>query len=203
MDAGPAWEGEGGVLARLWHTTWQIMLHPVRTLSAPAREGLKWPLSYGLILGTLASVSHLFWSRALGWSELSSTLAVVMMLLVPVQVLLSLFLTAGVIHAMLFILGGAKQGYRATFRALAYTQAAGVWLLIPVLGIALALVWGLVISTGAVAAAHGIGKGRAFTAFMLPVFIGLVLLALLAMALGIGALMGVLSGGKSGLIPGL
>jgi hypothetical protein len=104
---------------------------------------------------------------------------------------------------MLFVLGGAKRGFRATFRALAYTQAAGVWMLVPMLGIPLALVWGLVISTGAVAASHGIGKGRAFSAFMLPLVLGLVVLGLLAMALGIGALMGMLGGGRSGgLIPG-
>jgi hypothetical protein len=126
------------------------------------------------------------------------------MILAPLQVLVSLYVAAGVIHAMLFILGGAKQGYRVTFRALAYAQAAGVWLLVPALGIPLALLLGLVISTGALSAAHGIGKGRAFSAFLLPLVLSLVVGGLLGMAVGIEALMVMLGYGRDGgLIPGL
>ncbi len=194
--AGPAWEGEGGLPSRLWHTTWQVMLHPVRTLTPPGPSGLKWPLSYGLILGTLATASQLFWSRRLGMTEASSTFTMVMLILSPLQVLVSLYLTAAIIHAALFILGGAKRGYAATFRALAYTQAAGLWMLVPILGLALALVWGVVISAGGLAAVHGIGKGRALAALLLPLFLGLLLLLLVGLVVGIGVLAAMLGAGQ-------
>lgn len=170
----PAWEGEGGFLARLWRTTMQMMLHPVKSLSGPARSGLGWSLSYGLIVGSLGAAGQVFWSQALGGGHLSTTAAVLQLIFTPLLILIGLYLGAGLVHFMLFIVGGAKHGFRATFRALAYSYAPGVWYLVPVVGLWLGGVWTVVVMVASLATSHGVGKGRVVFALIFPlIFLGL------------------------------
>lgn len=196
---GPAWEGEAGFPGRLWRTTWQVMGHPAQTLAGPGRPGLGWPLGYGLVLGTFSSALTLMWGLLLGESTLSSRGALWLLFLAPLITLAGLFIKAGVLHAMLFILGGAKNGFRATFRVNAYGEAAGVLALLPAVGTAAVLIWNLVILTAGLAAAHGIGKGRAFCAILLPALVMLFLAMLAVGLLGLAALLALVGElGKSG-----
>lgn len=186
----PAWEGEGGFLARLWRTTMEMMLHPVRSLSGPARPGLAWPLSYGLIVGSLGSAGQVFWSQALDSERLSTLAAVLQLIFTPLLLLMGMFVMAGLIHFMLFIVGGAKRGFRATFRALAYSNAPAVWYLVPLVGIWVGIVWGLVVMVASLATSHGIGKGRAVFALVFPLlFLGLMFSGFILL-FGLGFLIG-------------
>ncbi len=170
----PAWEAEGGLLSRLWHTTMQMMLHPVKSLSGPARPGLSWSLSYGLIVGSLGTAGQVFWTQALGGGHASTLAAVLQLIFTPLLILVGLFLGAGLVHFMLFIVGGAKQGFRATFRALAYSYAPSVWYLVPVVGLWLGGVWAVVVMVASLATSHGVGKGRVVFALIFPlIFLGL------------------------------
>jgi len=191
----PAWEGEGGLLARLWRTTMQMMLHPVRSLSGPARLGLAWPLSYGLIVGSLGSAGQVFWSQALDSERLSTLAAVLQLIFTPLLLLIGMFVMAGLIHGMLFIVGGAKQGFRATFRALAYSSAPGVWHLVPLVGIWVGIVWGLVVTVASLATCHGIGKGRAVFALVFPLFLLALMVSGFILLFGLGFLLGSGAGG--------
>ena len=196
----PAWEGATGLFHRLWRTTWQMLGHPGRTLRAPSsRGGLSWPLSYGLVLGTFSTAVTLLWGQVMANSPLSTRAALWMLFLAPLLTLCEMFVTSAVVHAMLFILGGNRQGFGATFRANAYAEAAGLLAILPTVGTPAVLIWHLVILTAGLAAVHGIGKGRAFAAIILPPLL-LVMLAMLAgLVLGVTALMGVLGEiGKSG-----
>lgn len=186
----PAWEDEGGFLARLWRTTMQMMLHPVRSLSGPARPGLAWPLSYGLIVGSLGSAAQVFWDQALGAGHLSTLAAVLQLVFLPLTVLIGLLVGAGLIHFMLFIVGGAKRGYRATFRALAYSSAPGVWHLAPVAGLWVGVIWSLVVMVASLATCHGIGKGRAVFALAFPLLFLALLFGGLILFFGLGFLAG-------------
>ncbi|MBI5523033.1 MAG: YIP1 family protein [Desulfarculus sp.] len=198
-EQGPAWEGDEGLLKRLWRSTWQVMGHPGKTLAGPGRPGLSWPLGYGLVLGTLSSALTLLWGLVLGESTLSSRGALWLLFLAPLITLAGLFIKAGVLHAMLFILGGAKNGFKATFRVNAYGEAAGVLALLPAVGTAAVIVWNLVILTAGLAAAHGIGKGRAFMAILLPALLVLLLALLAVTLLGLTALMALVGElGKAG-----
>ncbi|MBI4800813.1 MAG: YIP1 family protein [Desulfarculus sp.] len=196
---GPAWEGEGGLLKRLWRSTWQVMGHPGRVLAGPGRPELSWCLSYGLVVGTFSSALTLMWGLVLGESTLSTRGALWLLFLAPLITLAGLFIKAGVLHAMLFILGGAKHGFKATFRVNAYGEAAGILALLPAVGTAAVIVWNLVILTAGLAAAHGIGKGRAFCAMLLPLLLVLLLVLLAVTLLGLTALWAVLAEiGKAG-----
>ncbi|CAO0820224.1 YIP1 family protein [Desulfarculales bacterium] len=197
---GPAWEGEAGLLSRLWHTTWQMLGHPGRTLTPPpARHGMSWPLSYGLVLGTCSTAMTLLWGMLLDISPLSSKAALWLLFLAPLITLAEMFITTAVVHVMLFILGSAKQGFGATFRANAYGEAAGFLAILPYVGTPAVLIWHLVVLTAGLAATHGIGKGRAFFAIILPPLLLVVLAMLAVIALGLTALLAVVGEmGKSG-----
>lgn len=189
-EPGPPWEGEGGVFSRLLRTTGQVLFHPVRFFSAPARPGYAWALSYGLILGTLAQACNVYWGHALGREYLSFRSAILGLIFAPVLAFVTTFVTTWVVHLCLFILRGTHNGVQATFRVMAYGQATGLFMAIPYVGVPLAAVWGLVVAIGGLAAAHGTGRWRAFWAMFLPLALLCVLavvVVLIMLAVGVGA----------------
>jgi hypothetical protein len=186
----PSWEGEGGFFSRLFRTIGQVLIHPVRFFAAPARPGYAWALSFGLILGTLGQALQIYWGHHLGYQYETLHSALLSLIFAPLTVLVSMFLAAWVTHFCLWIVRGAKNGVRATFRVMAYGQATNIFLAVPYVGLAVMPVWGVVVAIGGLAGAHGIGRWRAFFAIFLPfvVLTGLAVAAAFAMlAVGIGS----------------
>ena len=186
------WEGEGGFFSRLFSTIGQVLIHPVRFFLAPARPGYAWSLSYGLILGTLGQACQVFWGHGLGYQYATLRGALLSLIFSPLLVLASMFITTWVVHLCLLILGGAKQGVRATFRVMAYGQATNIFTLLPYVGLMVMPVWGLVVGIGGLAAAHGIGRWRAFFAFILPLMLIVFLVLavfILVVVVGLGSAM--------------
>ncbi|MEW5913070.1 MAG: YIP1 family protein [Thermodesulfobacteriota bacterium] len=173
----PAWEGEGGFFARILRTCGQVLFSPARFFAASFRPGYAWALSYGLILGTFGTAMQALWSRFVASQHLVSSHAIWGLILAPLGVLVSIFLLTWILHFFLFVVGGAKKGVQATFRVMAYTEATSLFLLVPGIGMAVSFVWWLVAATAGLAAVHGIGRGRAFFAIVLPLVIILALVA--------------------------
>ncbi|MGD9125044.1 MAG: Yip1 family protein [Desulfarculaceae bacterium] len=198
----PAWEGEDGFFSRIWATIWQVLLHPVMTFSAPGKAELTWPMSFGLILGTLGGAAQAFWDRALGWETFTSGDGFWWIIVQPLKVLFSLFISSAILHFMLWILRGAHKGFSQTFRVLGYTQAASIFLLVPGLGLLLNFVWGLVVVIGGLAAAQDTTRWRVFWAMFLPFLFMLVIAILITLAVGLGLILGLLKeAGRQGLFP--
>ena len=66
------------------------------------------------------------------------------LILAPISIVFVLFIGAGLNHISLMILGGAKYGYEATFRVLAYTMGAtNLLLVIPCIPWITALIAGI------------------------------------------------------------
>ena len=185
----PAWEGEGNFIARIWRTIWQVLLHPVRTFGAPAQPGLKWALSFGVIMGTLGGAAYIFWGWLLRWDSMRTGYEFWLLIIQPLNAVVNLFILSAVFHFFLWILRGAKKGFSATFRVLGYSQATGLIFLVPWLGMPVGAAWSLVVIIGGLAAAHGISRWRAFWALFLPFLVIFTLAILLAVVLGVGALM--------------
>jgi hypothetical protein len=194
--AGPAWEDEEvPLLAGLWRTIWQVLLHPVRTFQAPMRTGMGPAFSFGLILGTLASAAQGFWSHLEGESQ-----GLWIIFLAPLLAGLSLFVNAGLLHLFLRLVGGARAGFAATFRVLAYANAGGIFYLVPSLGVAVGGLWSLVVTVAGLAASHGVSRWRPFWAWVLLLVSVAVVAFLAVMALvGIGALKALSQ--KGGVLP--
>jgi hypothetical protein len=182
----PAWETRQGAISGLWQTTWQMLLHPMCTLGAAGSSNMAWPLGYGLIMSTLGGALLIFYNQVL---EDGSDLMIGPlpdMALTPFINLAALFIISAVLHASLWLVRGARTGFKGSFRAFAYSQASNIFFLIPVVGIVINLVWWMVIMVGGLAAVHGISKQRAFWALVLPVLALLFLVLLTLLVIGAG-----------------
>jgi hypothetical protein len=106
------------------------------------------------------------------------------------MVLVAPFALAGLYHLMLAVVGAGRNGFRATFRVVAYqggSTALFAW--VPIIGGLLALVWGTYITVVGLAQTHETSVGRAVLAVALTVlFIIVVVVAIVVIALATGTM---------------
>ncbi len=191
---GVPWErrSEVGFLTALVETTQRTLFSPVRFFSEmPTSGGLGSPLLYALLVGyaslVVASVYDFVlltvtgpgrlprlgpdFERVLAFSTGAGGI-IIRLIIGPVMIVVQLFLLAGIYHLALLLLGGARGGFEATFRVLAYAGAAGLAALLPLCGaVLLQPVYYLVLAGIGFARAHQIGGGRAAVAVLLPLFL--------------------------------
>ena len=167
----PAWEGEGSVLINLCRTIGQILLHPGKTLDTPAPQSQAAPLGFGLVVGTLGLCFEGLWGRILGDETWVGDLGLLLLVFSPMLVLAALYLSALVYHFGLWMVGGSKNGFIATFRFVSYSQAANIFLAIPLLGSIIAGIWGVVIFIIGLAGAQGIYKRQVVSALLVSLSI--------------------------------
>lgn len=191
---GTPWDDRGriGFLAALVETTQKVLTKPSEFFaSMPVVGGVGSPLLYGILVGTLGLVVAALYREVfqalvgstfagLGDSgELRRIMPVMMggfsvvlqVVFSPVIVILGLFIVAVIVHVFLLLLGGARQGFEATFRVICYSEAAAVINVIPLCGGVLSGVYGMILAIIGLAAAHGIGKGTAAAAVLLPLVV--------------------------------
>jgi hypothetical protein len=195
----------------LFLTVGQILLHPKRFFARLALSGgLGDPLGFALLVGTGGVLGLLWWTTVWQGSILSALptdiaashlgnlapeplLIVGIILLVPLYVVGSQFLTSGVLWLPLRWLGPADVTYEAVFRLVAYSQAAMVLGLLPWLGGLLAQVWQPVLIIIGLSQTLGLSWGRGLLALMLAgllVALGFLLLLMGLVALGLWRLLG-------------
>jgi hypothetical protein len=190
---GPAWENQDNYFGAFFRTIKQVLFKPSETFSAPAADRLAWPISFALILGTLGGSFQLFWN----FLENQAQSHLVNLLFTPFLVIIGLFLGTAVIHFMLFILRGTKNGFLATFRVVCYGNASSIFFLFPYVGVIISLVWGMVILVNGLAVVHETTRFRAFMANLLPFIIIFLLVLAVVIFTGAGALLGFLAAQKS------
>jgi hypothetical protein len=98
-------------------------------------------------------------------------------MLSPLEAALSLFVLAALTHPVARWLGG-KGTFEGTFRVLAYASAAQVIKLVPILGLPLAMVGGLILTVGGMRRAHGLSGGRSLVATLWWVPFAILIVAL-------------------------
>ena len=81
-------------------------------------------------------------------------------------------------HLLLCLVKGNTHGFEATFRVIAYSQAAQVWGIIPVVGSFIGWFWRAVIQVIGLKETHQISYGKIFFAFLIP----FILFAVIALA---------------------
>jgi hypothetical protein len=167
----PAWETSAPALPAFFRTTWQMLLHPGRTLSGLGFPGYSSLLAFSMPWLVLSSIIFTLYQDS--WSP-GAEFVVSTLLLVPLSALFGLLLSAGVFHFILLLVGGAQNGWRMTFRAAAYLSAGACLLLLPWLGSLLYLLWSLLAMFPALAASHGISRSRVLGGWL--AFVALLLL---------------------------
>jgi hypothetical protein len=193
-SAGTPWEArrEGDLLGPLVETTTAVLFRPTAFFATmPTTGGIGAPFGYAVILGYTGLLFQAAYQAFLRVGvgsllaglgrrgELGQALAfvqggvglMVQVILGPMIVTAGLFLGAGIYHVVLWLLGSARRDFEATFRVVAYGHAVSAFLVLPFCGNVAALVWGIVVVTIGLAAAHGIGTGRALAAVLLPMIV--------------------------------
>jgi len=178
-----------GIVNALIETTKQVLLQPVVFFrSMPVTGGLGDPLLYAVIIGyaglLVSTIYNLVFrgvltsslSRFGGNSEMEQlasfmqggTGVVINLILGPVFIVVFLFVSAGIFHLVLLALGGAARGFEGTFRVAGYSQAASIFNIIPVCGGLVGLVYVIVLLVIGLSEAHGISRGKAAAAVLIP-----------------------------------
>lgn len=189
---GTPWEERDrvGVLTALVDTTRMVLTRPSEFFRAlPVTGGIGGPLLYAVIVGWLGVVAASLYqaifrsivgsslaafgdrpelTAMIGWAE-SWAGFVAQVVFGGVFVAIGVFIAAAIVHLMLLLLGGARNGFEATFRVVCFSQATSLVLIVPFCGQLIAPFWTLVIDVIGLAEAHRIGHGKAAAAVLLPI----------------------------------
>lgn len=107
--------------------------------------------------------------------------------LAPLFVAIAMFISAGILHLCLMLVGGAKRPFETTFRVVAYVAGSiGLLNILPFCGIVVTCIWVTVAQVIGVSRAHQISVGRALVAVLIPLAVVLTccVLGLLLWVLG-------------------
>lgn len=205
QGVGIPWEDPARVsaLERFTETVKLLATRPGEAYAGmPTSGGIGSPLSYAVVVGWIGIAFAVVWNMLfqgmwLPFMDLGDEAAVFagftaawgigMLFLAPLFVLVGVFIGAAILHLMLMIVGGANNGFEATFRVVCYAQTAQLAAIIPFCGSLISAVWAIVLYVIGLASAHRTTQGKAVLAVVLP----LVLCCAFAAAL---LFMGVLAG---------
>jgi hypothetical protein len=200
----PPWEDREtlGFFPALTQTISAVLLRPRVTFARMKRDGgLANPLLYFVLLSSaMFTVSALY---QMGASMMNPALfapqllhapksalfvgIIGSILLSPALYVVSAFLSSGIIHLCLKMLGGANSPFEATFRVFCYAQAsASVMNLLPVCGGIAGIIWGAYCIIIGLKEAHGISGWKATIAITLPGLFCCGVIGIVVMAAGIG-----------------
>lgn len=192
--AAPPWERrpELGVWKGIHQTTRAVLLGPKELFRTMAvKEGFGEPLAFGLLVGAIGTMLGFFWQFLLMSESLmsigqgyvdQSTMPVVfvgIMVLSPIYVIVTIFVTAALLHLCLLLVRGGKNGFAATFRVICYSQATQILAFVPIVGGLAGWIWQCFVQMIGLREIHETSYARIVIAFLIP----LIFLVLLAAAI--------------------
>jgi hypothetical protein len=159
------------------------------------RGGIREPLAFGLLFGSLGTLFAPFWQILLLFGPilpfdlgLADEFAFVLLFMgmavfVPLFVTMTVFVTSGILHVLLLLVRGGQNGFEATFRVIAYSQATQILGLIPFIGGVAGSLWLLVIQVIGVREMHETSYLKVILAFLIPFALIFLLVMLVLMAI--------------------
>ena len=203
LRGGAPWENRSGL--GLWQAIYQTIR---RVLFSPDsyfrmltfRGGLREPLAFGLLTGSVGCMLSVFWQVLMFSGGLLSIgdaitgqftfglIFLVAIIFIPIAVILGMLVSSAIWHLFLLLLGGANNGFEATFRVICYSQAAQVWGLIPFVGGWVSLIWQLIVQIIGLKEIHETSYLKVLFAFLIPVtiIVFLVITAIILLVMFIG-----------------
>ncbi len=189
LRVGVPWErtAPGMSFAGLVQTTRMLLFTPSDAFGMMRLKGTTAPpLIYLVAIGTVGTFVGLLWqtwARAMAGSigggnlqslALANSYGVMSFVVAPFVILLLAVVVTGVHHLSLLMFGGAPRPLEVTLRVVCYAWGASyVWMLIPVCGGLVATVWAAVMTIVGLQEAHGVPRGRAVAAVVVPYLIGI------------------------------
>ena len=172
------------------------MFSPKKSYGAmPVGGGLREPLAFGLLAGSIGSMFTFFWqfviariggvspSGDLPLSVSSPLFSLLLIFFTPALTVISLFVWSFIMHALLLLVRGNVNGFEATFRVIAYSQATQVWGVVPIVGGLIGWCWRVVVQFIGLKEAHQISYWKVFFAFLIPLALIVMLVVGLALFL--------------------
>jgi hypothetical protein len=185
---------DGASVVGAFVQTWQgATFQPTSFFRAlPERASVGAAVLYYLPLGIIIAGAELFWSLVLAPAAPRDNMLpspLVQFLLSPLLLLVSLFLSSLVTHALLAMFGAASRDYSTTTRVFAFAYSPMIFTVVPVLGTIVGFVWMVVCAIIGVREAHRTSTGRAAAAILIPVAFALIVLGLFYLARAAGNLL--------------
>jgi hypothetical protein len=162
-----AWEDREnkGFFEALWETWKESVFYPEKFFARlPFRGGIGNPLLYAVIVGCfgiiISQIYGIFWSNAFSGfmshymdfeermfeTGLQTGLSFLQIIVSPIIIIAGVFIMSGIYHLIFLIFGWGKRDFEATFRAVAYSEGAMVFLAVPFCGGMIAFVWSIVLT---------------------------------------------------------
>ena len=193
------WENrsELGIWEGIYQTFKAVLLSPEKFFQSMIfTGGIKEPLAYGLLFGSMGTMLGFFWQFLIIGSSLQSIdqgltgqfpmglIFLMIMIISPIFVILTLFLTSGIMHLMLLIVSGGKNGFEATFRVISYSQATQILGLIPLIGGMIGGFWMVIVQFIGLRAIHDISYLKLVMAFLIPV-VALIVISVIVISIAL------------------
>jgi hypothetical protein len=195
------WEDRAilGFFTAFFRTMKEVLFSPtVFFRRMPANKKILDPFFYGVIISYLAIfVAVLMWQYTVaafigsvtpveGQGDVTffqtffrlfqTAFLVIFAVVLPIQIAIGFFIGSGILHICLLMVGAGKNGFKATFRVVAYTSSSLVFALIPFVGGAIVTIYNLVLLTIGFRESHRTTTGRALIAVLLPMIVVLLLI---------------------------
>ena len=183
-------------LSRLLETVGLAFSNPKQLFSNLPSENIGPPVLYWLIVGTVTMWVSLVWQAVFGsMLGLSGVLSpeefaidagfrMVFAILGPLLILVGLFISSGIYHVMLLLLGDGSRGFGVTLRAVSYGSTPGLLGVVPFCGGIIGGIWGMVLTIMAASYGHRTEGWRAIVAYFLPLVLCCGLIFFLVMLFG-------------------
>lgn len=178
-----AWElrQEQGFFQGLLATMKESLFSPTAFFrKMPVSGGLTDPTLYAMIAGmsgiTMLAVWQILYQDSMPMSMPGSVKgtgadAAIGAILAPFLIIAHLYLWAGMLHILLVLVRGGQQGYEATFRVVAHSYGAMIFLAVPFFGWPVAAVWTMILAIIGLKEAQGVSGGKAAFAVLFPALV--------------------------------
>jgi hypothetical protein len=199
---GLPWENRAqlGLFQGWFQTVSLLITRPADGFAMMRPEGgLTDPLLFGLIggsAGSIVSFAFQFLLRSIPgmshndiYSDMfglaPGVLFIIAAILTPIFVVLGLFISSGILHLCLMLVGGANRGFETTFRVLCFASGtANLFNMVPMCGGLIAAVYSIVLNCTGLSRAHQTTTGKAVLAIFLPMIVCCVLVVVFGIVLG-------------------
>jgi hypothetical protein len=191
-EGGAAWEDRrvSGVWASIFGTLRAVLFSPETFFhSLDIRSGIREPFAFGLLMGSASAMFSLFWKFLVLSGGLMAVdlplfgqrtawfVFLILLVFVPAFVTASMFIFASILHLMLLLVRGGGNGFGASFRVIAYAQAAQIWTIVPFLGGWVGFIWQFIVQVIGLREIHRTSYLRVIAAFVIPVILFVILFA--------------------------
>lgn len=189
----PLWERvDSGYPRAFFQTFLEVLARPKAFFSAmPVGHGMVKPLFFFLVITQTVALFLAFWHflgiglpTPLTENFGQTTQAILALVLHPLEMTVSLFVLTAIHHFFLHLFNADTKGFEGTFRAEAYSIAPWLLMIVPYIGLPLAMIGCLVYLFLALRHVHGASNTQVLATIILPMLLVTTMVIVLTLLTG-------------------